>query len=374
MKRSERFAFYISAIAVAGVLQAPLVVSRATAAPAKAPAKAPTNPAPAKAPATVAPAKAPTAPPRTGPIEVAVQPVVAGPVAAEVNNDKVMVADVDRILNSMKEREPSLAIDTEEARATLVTLRQTILDNMITHRLLYQEAQARKIGPTTKEVDDALLDFKNSFRTEAEFNQAMAREGKSAQDVRRMIIEEMSIRKLTHSLTADIKVDDADMQKYYEKNKDDFQVPETVRARHILVLLKPGISATERANLQKRANDLLKKAQGNADFVKLAFDNSDDLGTKRNGGDLNYFAREEMVPPFAEAAFATAPGKVHPKVVESEFGFHIIKVEDKKPSRIMALSELKVVLQPLVLKSKIQDKIDQQIEALRAQATIKKNI
>lgn len=364
MKRSERFAFYLSAVAVVGVLQAPLLTSNAAAAPAKAPAKAAPKATPKPAPKAT-PAPAPVAPAATQP---------TGAVAAEINNEKIMVADVERILTSMKEREPSLNVNTQDARATLATLRQTILDNLITHRLLYQEARARNINPSASDVDAAVLDFKNSFRTEADFNKAMANEGKSPQDVRRMIMEEMAVRKLTEQLSADVKVTDADLQKFYDQNTAHFVEPEKVRARHILVAVKPGTSNTEREKLRKKAADFLKKAQGGTDFAKLAFDNSDDVATKENGGDSNFFSREEMVKPFADAAFTTDPGKIHPKVVETIFGYHVIKVEDKRAPRTMTLTELKPILHPLVLRSKIQDKIDQQIEILRAQATIKKNI
>src|SRR5687767_908253 len=142
MKRSDQFAFYLSAVAVAGVLQAPLLLSHAMAAPAKAPAKQPAKTTPAKPAPAPGPAKAaPTLVQPGVPAQpvVSVQPAATGAVAAEVNNDKIMMADVDRVLNSMKARQPALAIDTAEAKSTLATLRQTILENMITHRLLYQE-------------------------------------------------------------------------------------------------------------------------------------------------------------------------------------------------------------------------------------------
>lgn len=362
MKRSERFASYISVVAVAGALQAPLL-SNALAAPAKAPAKA-AKPAPAT-PARSTPAQ-PAAPDQPD--------APTGAVAAEVNNEKVMMSDVDRILNSMKAREPALAANTAEAKETLATLRQTILDNLITHRLLYQEAKARNISPTAKEVEDALIDFKNSLGSETQFNQAMAREGKSPQDVKRMITEEIAIRKLTEQLTADVKVTDDDLQKFYDQNTAYFVEPEKVRARHILIAVKPGTSPTEREKLRNKAKELLAKALRGADFAKLAFDNSEDPATREDGGDSDFFTREEMVKPFADAAFSTEKGKVYRQVVETKFGFHIIKVEDKKAARTMTLVELKSVLHPLVLKSKIQDKIDQQIDVLRAQATIKKNI
>jgi len=377
VKRREQFALYLSTLAIAGLLgSSALAQTRSQPKAAKPVATpAPVRPTPAAQPAAPVKVAAPAQPAVVAePVTPIPLPRQTGPVAADVNADKVMVADVDRILTSMKSREPSLAIDSAEAKATLATLRQTILENLITHRIMYQEAVRLKIGPTAAEVDATFIDFKNNFRTEEEFNKAMQRDGKTALDMRRMIIEEMSIRMLTEHWTAGTVVKEADIEKYYNENTAQFLVPESVRARHILVKVDKNTSPTEKARLKKRATDLLAKAQGRNDFATLAKENSDDRGSKENGGDLSFFTREEMVKPFSDAAFSTPAKTVHGKVVESAFGFHIIKVEEVKAARTMAFVELKSALAPLVLKLLIQDKIEQQIEALRTRATIKKYI
>ena len=105
---------------------------------------------------------------------------------------------------------------------------------------------------------------------------------------------------------------------------------EEVRARHILFKLPPGADEKARAEARKKAEDTLAKIKQGEDFAKLAEKLSDDPGSGKAGGDLGRFSRGKMVPEFEAAAFALAPGQVS-EIVESPFGFHIIKVEEKQP-------------------------------------------
>ena len=118
---------------------------------------------------------------------------------------------------------------------------------------------------------------------------------------------------------------------YYDLHKNDkFTDPEQVHARHILVKVAADAGDTAKAAARKKAEDLLAKARGDGDFAALARKNSDDPGSAAKGGDLGFFGRGTMTPAFEAAAFALEPGKVS-DVVETPFGFHVIKVEEHKP-------------------------------------------
>lgn len=108
-----------------------------------------------------------------------------------------------------------------------------------------------------------------------------------------------------------------------------YKPQDEVRARHILV-------ATE-----DEANDLIKQLKGGADFAKLAEQKSKDTGSAKNGGDLGYFAHDAMVKPFADAAFGMKVGDVSDKAIKTEFGYHIIKVEDKRKSAAPPITEVR---------------------------------
>jgi peptidyl-prolyl cis-trans isomerase D len=124
--------------------------------------------------------------------------------------------------------------------------------------------------------------------------------------------------------------DDA-VQAYYDAHRDDrFTAPEEIRARHILIQLRPDADEKQRAEARKKAEDALAKVRKGGDFAKLAEQLSEDAGSASKGGDLGLFSRGKMVPAFDAAAFALEPGAVS-EVVESPFGFHVIKVEEKLP-------------------------------------------
>ncbi|TMA39876.1 MAG: hypothetical protein E6J79_01705 [Deltaproteobacteria bacterium] len=124
---------------------------------------------------------------------------------------------------------------------------------------------------------------------------------------------------------------------YYELHKNDkFTEPEQVRARHILVKVASDAGEPAKAAARKKAEDLLAKVRAGGDFAALARKNSDDPGSAAQGGDLGLFGRGTMTPAFESAAFALEAGKVS-DVVETPFGFHVIKVEEHRPGGVKAL-------------------------------------
>ncbi len=128
---------------------------------------------------------------------------------------------------------------------------------------------------------------------------------------------------------------------YYDEHRTDrFDAPESVHARHILIKLEPGADEKARAAARKKAEDALARAKKGEDFATLAEKLSDDPGSAKSGGDLGTFSRGKMVPAFETAAFDLAPGQLS-EIVESPFGFHVIKVEAKTPGGPKPLDEVR---------------------------------
>jgi parvulin-like peptidyl-prolyl isomerase len=134
-------------------------------------------------------------------------------------------------------------------------------------------------------------------------------------------------------MTKDVKVEDADLRKFYAEHKTEF---EQVSARHILIRMrgspvpvKPGQKDLTPEEALAKAQDIEKRIKDGEDFAKLATAESDDAGSAAKGGDLGFFRHGQMVPSFDEAAFKLAPGQVS-EPVRSQFGYHIIKVESAK--------------------------------------------
>ncbi len=137
-------------------------------------------------------------------------------------------------------------------------------------------------------------------------------------------------------IKAKMTVPPADIQRTYNDNITQYQTPEQVRASHILLKTE---GKTE-ADVRKQAEEVLKQVKAGGDFAELAKKYSEDDGSKVNGGDLDYFTRGRMVPEFETAAFTLQPGQVS-DLVKSQFGFHIIKVVDKKPATTRSIEEVK---------------------------------
>ena len=145
-----------------------------------------------------------------------------------------------------------------------------------------------------------------------------------------------------------------DVQRYYNDNIAQYQTPEQIRASHILLTT----AGKDEATVQEQAEDILKQARAGADFAALATTFSEDEGSKVNGGDLDYFSRGRMVPEFETAAFAMQPGQVG-DLVKSQFGFHIIKVVDKKAGVTRTFDEVR----PQIEEQLKAQRTDQQLTA-----------
>src|SRR6266850_161514 len=165
----------------------------------------------------------------------------------------------------------------------------------------------------------------NSYYTA---HQAEYRKGEQRK-IRYLLIDRDQLRSRT-------TVTPQDIESYYNSNVQQFQTPEQVRASHVLLKTE----GKDEATVRKQAEDVLKQAKApGADFAALAKKYSEDEGSKATGGDLDYFPKGRMVPEFEQAAFAMQPGQIS-DLVKSQFGFHIIKVVDKKAAATRTLDEV----------------------------------
>lgn len=142
------------------------------------------------------------------------------------------------------------------------------------------------------------------------------------------------------ALASQVALGADDVRTYYEQNRTRYAAPDERRASHILVKLDPGSNDDARKAARAKADDLLRQVRAGGDFAALAKANSQDPGSAGNGGDLGFFSRETMVKPFADAAFALKEGEVS-EVVESEFGFHVIRLTGIKPGSQRSFDEVR---------------------------------
>jgi peptidyl-prolyl cis-trans isomerase D len=147
------------------------------------------------------------------------------------------------------------------------------------------------------------------------------------------------------------QITDTDIQAYYNQHQAEYQVKEQVRVRHILIAVPQGADAKTDAAAKAKAEGILKEIKSGGNFAELAAKNSDDPGSKASGGELGWLDRGKTVPEFEKVAFSLAPGATS-DLVKTQFGYHILQVEDKKTAHLRPLTEVKAEIVPILEQQK----------------------
>ena len=317
---------------------------------------------PATSPAPAAPAAAaakPAAPPAK-PI-----PAVLPDVIADCNGDTIPKAEFEGAVRAVEQRN-GRPIPTEK-RAEVY---RGVLDDMVAYRLLKQEVKQRTtLTVTDGDVEARIAAFKQQMGTEANFKAALQAQQITEAKLREDARTDLLVAKLLdQEVNQKILVKPTDIATFYEKNPDRFQQGETLRASHILVLVPAEATAQARTAARGRAEAALKAAKAGQDFAKLARQYSQDASAQR-GGDLGFFPKGQMVPAFDQAAFALAPGQVS-DLVETQFGFHIIKATEKRPARIVPFVEVAGQIQQFLEQEQRQEKGKALVNQLKAKGKV----
>jgi peptidyl-prolyl cis-trans isomerase C len=211
--------------------------------------------------------------------------------------------------------------------------------------------------------------MRKQFPDEAAFKKALGERNMTIERLREDTRDNLVISKMMESeVAATPGASDAEAQEFYEKNPDKFKQPEQVRASHILIRVDEKADAAQKQKARATAEALLKRVKAGEDFAKLAKENSAD-GSAAQGGDLNYFGRGAMLPAFDEAAFALKPGEIS-EIVTTQFGYHIIKVTDRKEASTVSLDQVSERVKQFLSGQKKQQKADEFINALKQKSKI----
>ena len=170
--------------------------------------------------------------------------------------------------------------------------------------------------------------MKSRFPKPGMFDQALAAQGMTLEGLRTEMRQNLSIQKLIEAdIVSQASVTPEAMRSFYDENQEQMRQPEQLRLSHILKSVNPEAPAEERATVLTAIEGVLEEAKSGADFAALAREHSEDPGSAQNGGELTV-TRGQTVPPFEQAAFALEPGGLS-SVVETQFGYHIIKLLEK---------------------------------------------
>jgi peptidyl-prolyl cis-trans isomerase C len=336
--------------------------SRSTAANATtqaAPAATPAA-APAGAQSTPPPAAAELPPPAAKPVPAQLPEVVA-----RVNGEAINATELQNAVKGLEGRAGGPVPADQRDRVY-----RGVLDDMIGYKLLVQEAKARKVAVPDADVEAQIAQIRSQFPNQQQFEQALAAQKMTLQDVRDDARAEISVEKLVEGeIAATIAVKPEAVSDFYQKNQDKFQQGPRVRASHILIQVPQGADAAAKQQAKTKADALLTDLKAGKDFASAAKENSQDPGSAPNGGDLGFFEQGQMVPQFEQAAFALKPGQMS-DVVETQFGYHIIKVAEKQDSRVVPLEEAKAQIEQFLTEQNRHAQTELFVNALKAKAKI----
>ena len=227
----------------------------------------------------------------------------------------------------------------------LAALKNDILDGLIEREVLYQESQKAGIKINDQKIDEQLAAIKKRFPSEAEFKTALSKMNLTEDEVKMQISRGLAIRALIEQqIASKIVITDAETKAYYDGNPQMFKQPAQVKASHILIKVDAGADDAKKAEARKKIETVQQKVKAGGDFAELAKEYSEGPSNTR-GGDLGFFRRGQMVKPFEDAAFAMKANEVS-EIIETRFGYHIIKVYEIKPDQTLAYADVKDQAQP----------------------------
>ena len=291
--------------------------------------------------------------------------------AAVVNGVKIPEKTLEQQLNMIQLRYKSMGMNIPPEK--MAALKSKLLSNLVEQEVLYQESRKQGITVNPEAIASELKKIKNKFPSDSEFYAKIKTLGYTEASLKNQIRENLAIQELIDKeILSKIKISPEDEKAYYESHKDKFTKPEQVRARHILIKLAPDASDAEKAEAKKKITEILQKLKKGADFADLAKKYSQGPSSK-NGGDLGFFSYRQMVEPFSKAAFALKPGEIS-GIVKTRFGYHIIKLEEKKPAVVTPFDKAKPALEEQLRREKAGNALDPYIDNLKKNAVIKINL
>ena len=286
---------------------------------------------------------------------------------AVVNGDVITRGDLDRAVDFGKRQamQKGQPLNPEQIAA----LEKDALDKLIGIQLLYQASIKAGNKVDDKQVDEKFAEFKKRFPNEEAFKKAMdewhVKEPDMKAELKKgMVTEAFVVKHFVDKTT----VPEEKVKAYYDSHPEFFKQPEKVKASHILIKVKPDATEAEKAEAMKKVKAVQEKLKKGDDFAEVAKASSEGPSAAK-GGDLGYFGRGQMVKPFEDVAFSLEPGKVS-DVVKTQFGYHLIKVADKKPESTVPFDTVKPRLEQYLKQEEVQKEIKKYIDNLRKEAKV----
>lgn len=264
------------------------------------------------------------------------KPVELPEIVATVNGQNITKQQLQDLFNSALQASGAKIQDLD-AQQQLGGYSQ-LLQDLIMDKLVSEAASGEKV--TDADVDAELAKIKGQFPDEKAFQEQITQSGMTPEKLKENIRTGLQQSRWMKSQVKTEEVTEAQAKAFYESNTKEFEQPETVKASHILFMVDADASADVLKQKEEAAQKAAERAAAGEDFTKLAKELSEEPGASESGGDLGFFSKDRMVPEFAEVAFSQKVGDIS-KPVKTQFGWHIIKVTDKKAAGTVPFDQVK---------------------------------
>jgi peptidyl-prolyl cis-trans isomerase C len=307
-----------------------------------------------------------------GPTPPAATPPAAAPAATSVvvtvNGKPISAGELDKETQGVQ-MQAARQLPPEAIAQMQPRMRAQALSNLVTRALLLQALVDRKIVVGDDEIKKAVDDVMKNVPPGQTLDEALKHAGFTKEEFMKQITDSLGIKKMFTEETKAVTVNDDDVAKFYKANLAEFKRGESVSARHILIMFGQGDDETKKAEKKKKLEAIRERILKGEDFIKVCAETSEDPGSKDKGGLYENFERGKMVPPFENAAFTQKIGEIGP-VVETAYGYHIIKVEKHNEPGTAPLDEAKVQIKPYLENQKKQEAVQKYVKTLHDSAKI----
>jgi peptidyl-prolyl cis-trans isomerase SurA len=295
-------------------------------------------------------------------------------IAAIVNTEVIPLSEVEKRAAPELARVDQEVTGPERAQKRAAVLKRT-LDGLIDEKLVDNELRELKVSITDKDVDTAVEEVKKSYNiNDAQLAEAVAREGFTMAEYRDTMRKQIGRYKLINEkIRKNVKVSEADVQSEYDRMTHTEGQDYEVHVRHILIAVPKNAPAADAEKAKLKAAALSAEArQPGIDFAELARKRSEGSSSS-DGGDLGFFKRGTMVPEFERVAFGLKPGEVSDPV-RTQFGWHVLKLEEIRTLGIKPLAELKPEIEDRLRRAQAERLTSQYMDQLRQAAVVEKKI
>ena len=319
---------------------------------------------------------------------------------AVVNNEPIMASEFNKVLVPMLEQFKQSVQASEQTDARINEFKTALLNQKIEDVLLRQEAKKRKIKVSRKELDDGVAQIKKRFASEAEFSAELKKEGITMSEFEKKLEEQMSVMKLVEqTMKSRVKAPDEKQIKAFfdsvqvkmrggetglSKEDDDMVAnvanimqrmsAEQVKLRQIFIASPKGASASDVKAAQARA-ELVKKAlrEKDANFADIASQYSEDSASRARGGDIGVVVKGDLPAEIDKAVFNMNVGEITKEPVRTDNGFHFLRVEEKRASKVFTFEEVRNDISELLSQNEARKAYAAWMQELKSKANIKIN-